>query len=87
MDTSATAIDKQLTMVANLALEIHQDQRRVKESIFRVIDKRTDQKEHRAIYAQWVDSKDVISMALEKYEQYFGADLERYNRSGNVPDS
>lgn len=72
MQPHEIAADKYLTEIANLALSIHGTSQRVKDAILRAIDLRTDQRENQTVYMLWVDSRDIIGLALRKYREYFG---------------
>lgn len=85
MKLSAEAIDRHLTLIAGIALEIHGSYKGVKLAIIRAVDRLGYAPENLAIYQEWFETRDVVKMALDKYRRYFGAFNEQISLRNN-PD-
>lgn len=85
MNVNAEAVDRHLTLVAGLALEVHGRYKEVKQALIRAVDKLGYSPEHLSVYQDWLESRDVVKMALEKYQHYFGANYE-HDSAGDDPN-
>lgn len=73
MNEPIDAIDKHLTLIAGITLEIHGHNKEVKQALIRAVDRLGYSPEYLQVYQEWLESRDVVKMALNKYRRYFGA--------------
>ena len=77
MKLSTEAIDRHLTLIAGIAFELNGSYKSVKLAIIRAVDRLGYSPDRAPIYQEWLDSRDVVKMALDKYRRYFGASYEQ----------